>query len=157
MAGAAAVGTTLAAGYLLPMIMPARLQQSPLLYGGVLGALGVGAGILLTKLGHPTLAVGIGIPLVALGGLNAYVGVSAALAAPPKANPGRSFRAAYEQQKISGPTMGALAAFTPRNQGMGAVLQGAGFGTMAAVEAMIGDRSARPTYYGRAGEALGAR
>jgi len=159
MAGAAAVATTVVASVLLPRIIPDSLQQSPILYPAVIVGAGVAAGIGLQKWGHPIAAIGIGIPLLVLGGFAGYLGIMAKLSAPPPTkNGGRgqlSFRDAYQQR--SGPTMGALASYTPRSLGMGAVLQSSGYSTMAAVEAMVGDRSMRPAYYTRAGNELGAR
>jgi hypothetical protein len=157
LAGAAAVATTILATPILNAVVPESFRARPILYPATLMGLGVAAGLGLQKVGMPTLAVGIGLPILTLGGFLMYVGVSAmySKASAPAAN--RSFRSAYEAGKISGPTMGALAAWTPRQVGMGAVLQGSGYSTMAAVEAMVGDRSARPVYYPRAGAELGAR
>ena len=161
LAGAAAMATTVGAALVLPLIVPQSLQQSPLVYGVGLGVLGVGAGLALSKWGMPIAAVGVGIPLISFGGFLAYNGIRASMAAAPtKTNPhrfaGRPFAEAHQLAQRTGPNMGALASYTPR-LGMGAVLQGAGYSTMAAVEAMVGDRSMRPAYYSRAGAELGAR
>lgn len=164
LAGAAAMATTLGAGLILPLVVPQSIQASPLLYGAGLGLLGLGAGLALSKWGMPVAAVGVGIPLLSFGGFIAYSGIRAQMAAAPKTNPhrfaGASFADAQQLARRTGPNMGALASYTPR-LGMGAVLQGNGYGsigsTMAAVEAMVGDRSVRPAYYSRAGAELGAR
>jgi hypothetical protein len=160
LAGAAAMATTLGAGLILPLVVPQSIQASPLLYGAGLGLLGLGAGLALSKWGMPVAAVGVGIPLLSFGGFIAYSGIRAQMAAAPKTNPhrfaDRRFADAQQLAQRTGPNMGALASYTPR-LGMGAVLQGSGYSTMAAVEAMVGDRSVRPAYYSRAGAELGAR
>jgi len=160
LAGAAAMATTVGAIVVLPLLVPQSIQQSPLLYGAGLGLLGLGAGLALSKWGMPIAAVGVGIPLLSFGGFLAYNGIRASMAAPPKTNPHRfaqlPFANAHQFAQRTGPNMGALASYTPR-LGMGAVLQGSGYSTMAAVEAMVGDRSLRPAYYSRAGAELGAR
>jgi len=163
MVGAVAVATTIGAGVILPMIVPASLMARPLLYPAILIGAGIGAGIGLQKAGLPTAALGIGLPILTLGGFLMYVGASQVYskATAPKQNPYFENRS---RQRMTGPGMGALASYTPANMGavfqgsnMGAVLQGSGYGTMAAVEAMIGDSSMRPAYYSRAGAELGAR
>jgi hypothetical protein len=160
LAGAAAMATTLGAGLVLPLVVPQSIQASPLLYGAGLGLLGLGAGLALSKWGMPIAAVGVGIPLLSFGGFIAYSGIRAKMAEAPKANPhrlaARPFADAYSMAQRTGPNMGAVASYTPR-MGMGAVLESSGYSTMAAVEAMVGDRSVRPSYYSRAGAELGAR
>jgi hypothetical protein len=80
-------------------------------------------------------------------------------------NPSRHFSNSWaegqgEQRSLLPFGMGAVQAFTPARN-MGAVFPygsiGAVYPGMAAVEAMIGDRSGRPMIYNRAGYQLGAR
>jgi hypothetical protein len=166
-AGAIAVATTLVTG-VVTQFVPKSLQEMPILYGGLVAAVGVGTGIGLTSMGYPAIAVGIGIPLVTFGGFLMYVGVASRLLAPAPApapavasNPRARFRDLHQgaQQRL-GPGMGALASYTPAGD-MGRVFSGSGIGAvypaMSAIEATVGDFSQRPNSYVRVGEQIGAR
>ena len=166
----------MAASLLLPRVMPAAILQNGYLFSGTLIGGGVLAGVMLQRYGMPIAAVGVGIPLLAMGGVILYSNIMASAAGPsggaaPKLNPDRRFADVHQRSgpmfaaadRASGSSMGAIASYTPR-LGMGAVFgpsrstMGAVYGaTMGAVEALVGDRSARPIMYSRAGHELGAR
>jgi hypothetical protein len=152
-----------ATAMLTPVLLPASILQSPITYGAILAGTGTAIGMALAHWDQPTLAIGIGFPIFILGAFSLGTGVVAKLSAPadaaPKLNP--NFGRTYEEQQSLLPVgMGAVASYeSARN--MGAVFPygsiGAVYPGMAAVEAIIGDRYARPNIYPRAGYQLGAR
>ena len=172
-AGALGVATMGLTAILTPVVLPASVLASPMLYGGILAGVGTAAGMALAYYDQPTLAIGIGFPIFILGAFSFGTGLIAKLSAPddgaPKLNPGRSryadktFANAHAQRAFMGaiyPGMGAVEAYRPQ-MGMGAVYPygsiAAVYPGMGAVEAMVGDRSSRPMVYQRAGYQLGAR
>ena len=173
LAGALGVVTMGATAILSPVVLPASVLASPMVYGGILAGLGTAAGMALAYYDQPTLAIGIGFPIFILGAFSFGTGLIAKLSAPadsaPVLNPARryadrKFADVHAQRGFMGAayphSMGAVEAYRPQ-MGMGAVYPygsiAAVWPGMGAVEAMVGDRSSRPMVYQRAGYQLGAR
>lgn len=168
--GGIAIPSLLAAGVVLPAILPDSVTSRPALNATIVGGIGLAAGITGAMLGFPRLGIGIGLPLVAVASYSALAIIMAPAPqaqAPQVAAPNLG-AVVLNQRRIAAVVPRQMAAVVPR--GMGAVIPGRAMGatfplprapaltvpgrvwrstntrSMGAVEAMVGDAALRGSY-----------